>query len=66
VPAIITPAQVRTLESALYDLNATESEVELLQSVGADLTELLPIREDLKRNLTAYLEYARKQPKGGK
>jgi hypothetical protein len=39
--------------------------MDVLRETGADVSELEPIREDLRRNIKAYLEYAAKM-KGAK
>jgi hypothetical protein len=62
---ILTPAQVKTLESALYDLQMTEPEMDVLRETGADLSDIEPVRNDLRKNIMAYLAYAKnakKQP----
>lgn len=58
---VITPAQVKALEAALYDLQATEPEMEVLREANSDVTDLETIRRDLKANLLAYLNYAKAQ-----
>lgn len=61
---VITPAMKATLSSALYDLNNTEAEMELLRNAGVDVTEAENIRKDLRNTLMAYLQYAEAQKRG--
>jgi hypothetical protein len=58
---VITPAQTAALQSALYDLTATEMEMETLRQAGVDLTEPEALRADLRKSLIAYLSYAQQQ-----
>jgi hypothetical protein len=60
---IITPAQKKALEAALYDLSSTENEVEVLKAAGVDMSEPETLRADLKKSLMAYLAYAQQQGK---
>jgi hypothetical protein len=63
MPLVITPQQKRTLESALYDLNNSQTELDTLKAAGNDVSDIEAVREDLIRNLKAYLEYAHQQGK---
>ena len=58
---VITPAQVKHLEASLYDLQASETEMEVLREAGVDVSDLEALRKDLRANLLAYLNYAKAQ-----
>jgi hypothetical protein len=60
---VITPAQKKALEAALYDLSNTENEIQVLKDAGVDMTEPETLRADLKKSLMAYLTYAQNQGK---
>lgn len=60
---VISPAQIRTLQSALFDLNNSQTEMDVLGEAGVDVQDIAAIRDDLRKNLEAYLRYAQQQGK---
>lgn len=55
---IISKAQVKDIDDALYKLSLISQPLDVLDATGVDTTDRRAYAEDIKRNLLAYKSYA--------